>query len=151
MVMVRCEGPGCGRTFEAARRTRRYCSNACKKRAARRPRITAVPGTQVLAGDPVDEALAGLPGGHVMRATVRALVALQLSQDELPYPVALTCIELARQFDLGPSAAIAAELRRSLESLAEQSLVRPGKAPARGAVASARAELLRRALGGEVA
>lgn len=36
----RCDGPGCGKVFPAARRTARYCSDRCRQRAQRAGSVT---------------------------------------------------------------------------------------------------------------
>jgi hypothetical protein len=141
MLATTCEAPGCGVRFEATRRTRRFCSDTCRKRTKRHPA-----GRPPEAQDAVAEAFSEMPYGNVTRAALRAILAMRLSQDELAYPQALIAVDLAKLFDARPSASMGAELRRTLAWLGEEQ-AQQDSAPSTAAVAQARAGLMRRALG----
>jgi hypothetical protein len=89
-MLVVCRGPGCGVTFEAARKTAKYHSDTCRQRARRHP-------DQVGSGGPVVPAKRNART-RLVDAT-RAELTAQGRQDT---PAGILAEYLAEEIDAGP-------------------------------------------------
>lgn len=69
-LRVKCQGPGCGKTFHSSRSTAKFCTPACRSRARRRP------------GAPAEDALVAATRAELgdKAGTVAGLLALRLAQ-----------------------------------------------------------------------
>lgn len=129
-MQVTCEG--CGIVFEAKRRTRRFHSDTCQKRAKRgTPNVIAMPPRQAQVAGLVEEA---------------TRVELE-GMDVVGSPLGALALALAGRIDVGnetgaATAALARELRATFERIEEKV-----PAPA-GRVANMRLRLLERANSG---
>lgn len=128
-----CTCEGCGKTFDAARKSRRFCSDTCRKRAAR---------GNVIA---IDKARAPAPAP---RTSVQISTRVQL--DEMGFadsPLGSLALTLAQRIDVGnetgaATAALAREWRAAMDAI-------EAKVPApSGTVSSLRLKLLERAQSG---
>lgn len=97
----------CGKTFEAARKSRQFCSDACRKRA-KRGNVIAIESARVPT----------MSAGSVEASTQAELEAVDL----LGSALGQMAVALARRIDVGnetgaATAALARELRATMEAV----------------------------------
>lgn len=128
-----CSCAACGKVFEAARKSRQFCSDACRKRASRGNVIA-------IARQPKRQAASGSARGSVQVATRTQLDEMGFSDS----PLGSLALALAERIDVGnetgaATAALARELRATMESI-ESKVPSPT-----GKVSSMRLKLMERA------
>lgn len=126
-----CSCAACGKVFEAARKSRQFCSDACRKRASR--------------GNVI--AIARQPKRQAAPSRGSVQVATRTQLDEMGFsesPLGSLALALAERIDVGnetgaATAALARELRATMESI-ESKVPSPT-----GKVSSMRLKLMERA------
>lgn len=136
-VEIRCEA--CGKSFDAARRARRFCSDTCRKRASR-GNVISLPQRPKSGGRSASKSV-----GDVV--TVLATTTAELDKlEQRATPLGAVALRLAERIDVGnetgaATAALARELRATMEAI-------EARVPAReGTVSSLRLRLLQRTTG----
>lgn len=126
MVAMVCQGPNCGKTFEAKRKTAVYCCNGCSVRASRagqlgkptpadgavrKPRV----GSAMLRSTRTELAAAGRVGSSAGQRALLLAKRLDVSGQETGAAVAALCREHASAMDKALAAGAATDPVQQLQ------------------------------------